>query len=235
MRYQTTRSQTSARRLAVTLFCLPYLASTALGAVFPGPASVSGVEGSPFNGTVATFTTNDSSPSIGNYSSTVDWGDGTLTAGSIVAMPGGFAVTGVHTYAEEGAYLMSISISDFGDASQANTPNAAYVRDAPLAAHGIYFGSQAGVLFSGTVAGFSDYNPYALVSDFTATIDWGDGTISSGTITAAVSGGYHVAGSHAYSVSGLKTVIVTINDAGGSSATAISYTGDRIFANGFDP
>jgi len=201
--------------------------------VFLSTADVSVPEGSEFNGTVATFTTNDSNPSVINYTATIDWGDGTLTPGTIVTTADGFAVTGVHTYAEEGAYLMSIGTFDSADSSQASTPNAAYVQDASLIAHGIYFGSKAGTLFSGTVAGFSDYNPYAFVSDFTVTIDWGDGTISPGTITTRLSGGYDVSGSHTYSLTALQTVIVTIQDTGGRSATAISYTGDRIFANGF--
>jgi hypothetical protein len=220
--------------MAAALLCALWLAPVAHAAVFPSAADVSTVEGSLFNGTVATFTTNDSNPSIGDYSASIDWGDGTISAASsIAATAGGYAITGSHTYTEEGAYLMSIVVSDFADSSQASTPNAAYVRDAPLAAHGIYFGSSAGVLFSGKVAGFTDTNAYAFVSDFSATIDWGDGTTSSGVITAPVSGGYNVSGNHTYALTGLRTVIVTINDIGGSSATAISYTGDRIFANGF--
>jgi len=89
------------------------------------------------------------------------------------------------------------------------------------------------VLFSGVVARFSDADPAALPSDFTATIDWQDGVVTPGTISKDPSGGFDVAGGHTYSIGGLKVVVVTIQDIGGSSASAVSFTGDRIFADGF--
>lgn len=37
-----------------------------------------------------------------------------------------------------------------------------------------------------------------------------------------------------YAQAGLKVVTISINDIGGSTAHATSFTGDTIFANGFD-
>jgi len=229
------RARSSPHRLLLSaLLGISCIATVANAAVSLTASHVSGVEGTTFNGAVATFTTNDPSPLVSNFVATIVWGDGSTTAGAVTSSGGGFDITGTHAYSDEGAYLMSVTVFDFSDASQASVPNAVYVEDAPLAALGIYFGSNAGVLFSGTVAHFSDANPSALVSEFLASINWGDGTSSSGSISSAPAGGYDVSGTHTYATAGLQIVIVAIADIGGSSATAVSYTGDRIFANGFD-
>src|SRR5262249_13789806 len=46
----------------------------------------------------------------------------------------------------------------------------------------------------------------------TASIDWGDGTASTGTISAGSNGTFSVLGNHTYSTPGTFTVTVTIND-----------------------
>lgn len=71
--------------------------------------------------------------------------------------------------------------------------------------------------FTGTVADLVDGNPHAPLSDFTATIDWGDGSSSSGTVSGS-GGSYSVSGSHAYSSTGYFNVAVSVDDVGGSTA-----------------
>src|SRR5207249_543336 len=71
------------------------------------------------------------------------------------------------------------------------------------------------------VATFSDANPGDHTADFSATINWGDTTSSSGTVTYdAATGTYSVSGSHTYSDEGTFAVSVSIVDDGGSSASA---------------
>jgi hypothetical protein len=65
---------------------------------------------------------------------------------------------------------------------------------------------------------FTDPNPLASSSDFTATIDWGDGTQSAGTIIGTPTIGYTVTGIHTYSSSGTLTNKVTIVSKNGSTA-----------------
>src|SRR5262249_38635319 len=77
-----------------------------------------------------------------------------------------------------------------------------------------------GSSFSGVVANFTDGNPSAGARDFSATISWGDGTTSTGTISANNFGGFDVTGSHAYTIEGDLALSVTITDIGGSTATA---------------
>jgi hypothetical protein len=81
-------------------------------------ANVSATEGSAFTGVVATFTDPDGSAPMGNYTATITWGDHDagghpLTSpGAIVDLGGGhFQVTGSHTYAEQGNYPLSVSIT----------------------------------------------------------------------------------------------------------------------------
>jgi hypothetical protein len=81
-----------------------------------------------------------------------------------------------------------------------------------------------GKAFSGLVASFSDSNPSPVVSDFNATIDWGDGTQSAGavsksgrTLTVSTS-----AGGHAYNHRGFYTASVVLTEVppGTASSTA---------------
>ncbi len=95
--------------------------------------------------------------------------------------------------------------------------------NAPLGATGKSVSGTAGVKLSATVATFTDADPNGVVSDYTASINWGDGTASTaGTVSAATGGGFEVKGSHTYATAGQYTTTVTINDVGGAKATATS-------------
>jgi hypothetical protein len=75
-------------------------------------------------------------------------------------------------------------------------------------------------MFSGKLATLTDANALGASTDFTATIDWGDGTPGSvGTVTGG-GGAYSVDGSHRYATGGSYTITVHIVDDGGSTATA---------------
>ena len=89
---------------------------------------------------------------------------------------------------------------------------------------GFSFSGSSGSPIGGTVATFTDPNTSATASAYSASINWGDGTTSPGTITGG-NGNFSVAGSHAYSAGGTYPVSVTITSAGtsqGSSTVADS-------------
>jgi hypothetical protein len=68
--------------------------------------------GGSVNGTVATFTAPPGA-SAGNYTATINWGDGNSSTGQIVANPDGtFSVTGSHTYSQIAGSLTSVQVSD---------------------------------------------------------------------------------------------------------------------------
>jgi hypothetical protein len=144
------------------------------------------------------------------------WGDGTPASAGTVAR-GIFG--GSHTYAEEGVYPVQVVVSDLD--GTATVRASATVADAPLTAKPLPFAAVKKAAFTQTVATFVDANPGGKVSGFTASVVWGDGRTSSGTITALPGGGFAVAGSHRYDLRGTYAVAMHIADDGGSSANVV--------------
>src|SRR5206468_2966046 len=127
-------------------------------------------------------------------------------------------VLGSNTYAEEGSYSVSVTITDVGG-STASSASTANVADALLSATSALVMSTEGTVFTGAVASFSDANPGSVAGDFTASITWGDGHTSTGTVTATVPGSFLVLGSNTYAEEGSYTLSVAIMDAGGSGVS----------------
>jgi Domain of unknown function (DUF4214) len=148
---------------------------------------------------------------------TIDWGDG--TPGSHVAVPAS-TVNGSHTYADEGAFHLTVVVADLD--GTVTIPGTATVADAPLAATAVSFTASRKTAFTQTVATFTDGNPGAKASEFRATIAWGDGQTSVGTVSALTGGGFAVSGSHAYEKKGSYAVAVHIADAGGATADVVA-------------
>ncbi len=95
--------------------------------------------------------------------------------------------------------------------------------DAPLAATGVDVSAVRGQLLDDViVATFTDTDPGSLLSDFSATINWGDGTTSDGTIVPLGSGNYAVRGDRTYTTEGSYVVSVLILDVLGSMAKTTS-------------
>jgi len=80
----------------------------------------------------------------------------------------------------------------------------------------------AGSVFNGLVAQFSDLDPTGVAKNFTATIDWGDGHITPGIITANANGGFNVSGTNTFGAGGNHRVTVDIADFEGASLTIIN-------------
>lgn len=76
-----------------------------------------------------------------------------------------------------------------------------------------------GTAFTGALATFTDANANATLKDFTATIKWGDGHSSTGTLVQNKEGSFTVSGTNTYSSSGTFTIQVSIADFGGSTTT----------------
>jgi streptogramin lyase len=207
------------------------MASSTITAAYPATGDVitpPPVEGQPFNAQVASFSDPLTTGQVGQYSASINWGDGTMPTNGTITFAGGtnFNVAGNHTYARAGPHVVTTTITGpngrifvaFGQA---------VVLDAALSASGAPFSPVVGVRFTGVVATFSDANPNGVVADYLATINWGDGHISSGTIsqpTSGATGYFTVTGSNTYSTAGPFMVTVQITDVGGSTVTTAPFS-----------
>ena len=200
--------------------------------VFFGQANATGTpviatEGAPFTKPVATFTEPDASAPASQYTATIDWGDTSSSAGTVTGPAGGpFTVNGTHTYAEEGSYTTTVTIKDNNNSANTYTATSkATVGDASLTPGALTLtGGVEGVSPGSASFTFTDANPFAPASDFTATITWGDGGTSAGLVTGPVGGPFTVFGSHQYAEEGSYPVKVSVLDDGGSTTSASGNT-----------
>src|SRR5262249_41743915 len=150
-----------------------------------------------------------------------------------------------HTYAQIGNYTITINDMSFqfGPRVLATLPvtTSSYIQasgvqqlfvvyDAPLTARALTPPQHAAInqpINNALLFHFTDANPFAAASDFTASVDWGDQKISSSgdgtgtvSIVANVSGGFDVYGSHTYSqILNGGTLTVQVTDDGGASTS----------------
>jgi hypothetical protein len=148
-------------------------------------------------------------------------------------------VLGSHTFADESVMPLTLSIradvSDVGGSTlTALGKTAVTVSDAPLTDTStapstqptFSEGASTGTF---TVATFTDANPGDHASDFTATIHWGDGTTTPGTVSFDRGTQSHaVLGSHTFADSSAMPLTLSIradvSDVGGSTLTALGKT-----------
>jgi hypothetical protein len=212
------------------------------------PRTINAVAGTSLSGvTVASFSDTDPHGALGDFSATINWGDGmTTTADSIVAgLQGAFDVLGSHTYTTTGNFTIVVTINDLGTSyvlSDSDTPpftvetpggaqtvvNSTAVVAAPatpFAVTGIPITATEGQPFSGEVATFTSDLEHVAASDFQVTIDWGDKTTpSKGTVTrpGIRVGPYSVSGDHTYNAPGTYVVTVVVTSPDGRSQSSTS-------------
>jgi hypothetical protein len=165
---------------------------------------------------------------------TIDWGDGTALQTVPASAPSSdicdcsgpqyFEITASHVYdaaiPASAVYQIVVTALDDGGTS-ATTDLQAMISDGALTAGSdLKIATAATSTFSVLVGSFTDdAGAQAAVSDFVATIDWGDNTTSTGTVTQTGSGAFNVDGSHAYATTGTKNITATVTDEEGSTVT----------------
>src|SRR5262249_44801227 len=117
---------------------------------------------------------------------------------------GNFTVEGSHTYATAGSYTIAVQIQRNDGVSTSASSIATVDSGSPIGWGDLYasgndVSTAANTPFSGTVASFTDTGgfggygwltydcigsamPTGQAGDYTATIDWGDGTTSAGSV-----------------------------------------------------
>jgi hypothetical protein len=141
-------------------------------------------------------------------------------------------VTGFHTYAEEGSAVVSVHLVDSGG-SFIDESFAITIYDASLdnfEPHAFSIGKKS----TKTVILINSFQDLAItgqVSDFSATVDWGDGSSSSCPSAACWFGlspsnqfFFALFGSHSYAKTGMFTVTMQVSDEGGSVGPVVQTT-----------
>ena len=189
-------------------------------------------EGSSFNGVVATFTDADPAGTVADYSATIDWGDGSTTAGSVTASNGGFNVSGSHKFVEDGTYTVTVTIADVGGSTTNATTKANIAEAALLGSSVTLSGFERTSLENVLVATFAHGDGSEPASHFTATISWGDGSTSTGVVTESATT-YLVSGSHDYLDEGTFAISVQVtDDAASSTVTSMARIKEELLPNG---
>ena len=178
----------------------------------------------PFSGQVASFYDGTSVAPAGNFTATVDWGDGASDAGAVITQPGGpgtaYVVSDGHTYGVPGDYTVTVDVTDTtapaGYDSQSATATADVTTLAVTITPATIPAQEVGAAFSGEVATFTSSVASAGPGAYAVTLDWGDGTTSPGTVTQPGGPGtpFDVSGTHTYSTSAEFSITVEVTYAG---------------------
>ena len=127
--------------------------------------------------------------SSSDFTASVNWGDGTTTAGTVSGGSGAnFTVSGSHAYAgDEGSYIATVTLADDAPGTATGTvTNTVTVSEAdtlaPSSSPQTFIINEGGTI-SSPLATFSDTYTANTASDFTARIDWGNGTTTTGNVS----------------------------------------------------
>jgi hypothetical protein len=179
-------------------------------------ANLNAVEFIPLAGTPAFFTdSNGQSMTASDFSATLDWGDGVTTIGVVAGSGTTLSVTtGGHAYTHEGVYTLTVTVMNLHTGASGSGHSQVTVSEGDVLsiASGPAFTARATVPATNvTTATFADSIPQAS-SDFTATITWGDGTTSVGTVSGGSGSPLLVKGTHTYANAGAVTVTTVLTD-----------------------
>jgi hypothetical protein len=192
-------------------------------------------------GTTATVTGPTSSTYAQSltYTATVTSSAGPVTSGTVTFLDGNTPFSAALPVNANGQASFSIATLNAGShtitASYSGTSGGAgitpftaseaatnlLVNPAPLSASAVNFAATAGAPFSGTVATFTNADPFGSAASYSATIDWGDGSTSTGTISGT--GTLTVSGSHTYAAASSYAATVQISHNLGDTTTATVY------------
>src|SRR5262249_17418400 len=127
----------------------------------------------------------------------------------IVANASNFVVNGTNAYAVPGTYPLTVTIMGTAG-STASGQGQVTITALTLQATGTTITPVAGQSYTGVVASFRDAYPSLRASNYQATVAWGDGHTSVGTVAPNGGGGFSISGTNTYAATGSQTVMVTI-------------------------
>ncbi len=153
-------------------------------------------------------------PGTGSYSAVIAWGDGTTSTVPVTPVPGvdnSYAVmVSGKSFASQGTYCGTITIVDSANVQAGVIDLKSIISDTPL--NLTSFNTFPLILRIATATATFTDDPGRAASSFTATINWGDGTSSTGLIVAdpTQAGRYIVIALHQYRRKGTYTATITV-------------------------
>jgi virginiamycin B lyase len=183
--------------------------------------------------TLASFVDLSGNTAASDYHATIDWGDGTTSAGTITPnSQGGFDVSASHAWAIGGTDV-TVTITDVrpasadpgGLAGRTATATTSITSPAPpTQGTGVDVSAISGQLFTGVVAHYTGVLLNSL-SSYSANIDWGDGHFTSGVIAPDGQGGVSITGSHRYGAQGSYMISTNLWPWSFGPIVPIAYSG----------
>jgi PKD repeat protein len=166
----------------------------------------SGYEGSPvsFDGSASS----DSDGTITAYS--WDFGDSSAL---------GTGVNPSHTYADNGAYSVTLTVTDDDGATGTDSTTATIANVAPTVGAITILPSDV-VQVNTLITASASFTDPGTADTHTAGWAWGDGTTSTGTVTGDPGDGSVGTDSHTYTAAGVYTVQLTVTDKDGGTGTS---------------
>jgi Ca2+-binding RTX toxin-like protein len=165
----------------------------------------------------------------------INWGDGTIEPGGLVPTAGtnGGTISNTHRYVDNGRYTVSITLTD-GVSTVSDSFVVTVANAAPVL--GTIAGRAAAV--RGQLVGYSlPFSDAGIADTHTASINWGDGTSSIGTVAQSPGAGT-VSGSHVYTTFGTYTISIRVTDDDGAFTTqtkSVSISVANLQPNDVDP
>jgi hypothetical protein len=217
----------------------PVIVGLGTGKLTPLPALFSGTargslasSASGFTGAATqfgSFVTSNPTAAPASFTGLINWGDGTLTTStngaSVVHASGGLpteyavSATSGHHYTNPGIYPLNVTVTNTSGGIL-QVQNTAVVSPGPIYAFGRSFTAPAG-LANGLIASFADHTSGMTTTDYTAIINWGDGSIGHGVIHGS-GGNFTVYGTHRYAAGTTYPVDISVVSADNDSAHAWS-------------
>ncbi len=199
-------------------YALQYMVDINDNLIFPAALTISGTTfttnaGVQFSGQVASASDITDLTNSANLVASINWGDGTVSSGTIVVQgTGSYVIDGTHTYQGAGKYTVSVNLFDSTNSISNVTSTTPVTISSDLSVSGVSFNARAGQQFSGEVATASDPTQVSKAANLVATINWGDGTTTTGTVVDQGNGNFIIDGTHTYVTGGVYKVTVTLTD-----------------------